>query len=102
MKLRGAYTDIRDKQFASAATRSWSIARIKMRREKPIIRETRISPKRNVLLVREHRMRFEVTKYYRFLTSIGGEGGIRTHVPFQTTAFRVRLVMTASILLLIL
>ena len=30
---------------------------------------------------------------------IGGEGGIRTHVPLRTTAFRVRLVMTTSILL---
>ena len=29
----------------------------------------------------------------------GGEGGIRTHVPFRTTAFRVRLVATTSILL---
>ena len=29
----------------------------------------------------------------------GGEGGIRTHVPFRTTAFRVRLVTTTSILL---
>lgn len=29
----------------------------------------------------------------------GGEGGIRTHVPLRTTAFRVRLVMTTSILL---
>ena len=27
----------------------------------------------------------------------GGDGGIRTHVPLRTTAFRVRLVMTASI-----
>ena len=32
---------------------------------------------------------------------IGGEGGIRTHVPLRTTAFRVRLVMTTSILLLV-
>ena len=30
---------------------------------------------------------------------IGGEGGIRTHVPLRATAFRVRLVMTTSILL---
>ena len=30
---------------------------------------------------------------------VGGEGGIRTHVPLRTTAFRVRLVMTTSILL---
>ena len=29
----------------------------------------------------------------------GGEGGIRTHVPLRTTAFRVRLVATTSILL---
>ena len=29
----------------------------------------------------------------------GGSGGIRTHVPLRTTAFRVRLVMTTSILL---
>ncbi len=29
----------------------------------------------------------------------GGEGGIRTHVPRRATAFRVRLVMTTSILL---
>ena len=28
---------------------------------------------------------------------IGGSGGIRTHVPLRTTAFRVRLVMTTSI-----
>ena len=27
----------------------------------------------------------------------GGSGGIRTHVPLRTTAFRVRLVMTTSI-----
>ena len=27
----------------------------------------------------------------------GGQGGIRTHVPLRTTAFRVRLVMTTSI-----
>ena len=27
----------------------------------------------------------------------GGDGGIRTHVPFQVTAFRVQLVMTTSI-----
>ncbi len=27
----------------------------------------------------------------------GGDGGIRTHVPFRTTRFRVELVMTASI-----
>ena len=27
----------------------------------------------------------------------GGSGGIRTHVPFRTTAFRVRLVTTTSI-----
>ena len=27
----------------------------------------------------------------------GGDGGIRTHVPLRTTAFRVRLVMTTSI-----
>ena len=32
---------------------------------------------------------------------VGGEGGIRTHVPLRTTAFRVRLVMTTSILLLV-
>ena len=31
----------------------------------------------------------------------GGEGGIRTHVPVKANAFRVRPVMTASILLLI-
>ena len=31
---------------------------------------------------------------------IGGDGGIRTHVPRRTTAFRVRLVMTTSIRLL--
>ncbi len=30
---------------------------------------------------------------------VGGSGGIRTHVPLRTTAFRVRLVMTTSILL---
>lgn len=30
---------------------------------------------------------------------IGGEGGIRTHVPLRATAFRVRLVMTTSICL---
>ena len=29
----------------------------------------------------------------------GGECGIRTHVPFRTTAFRVQLVMTTSITL---
>ena len=29
----------------------------------------------------------------------GGEGGIRTHVPVKANAFRVRPVMTASILL---
>ena len=34
--------------------------------------------------------------------SFGGEGGIRTHVPLRTTAFRVRLVMTTSILLRVL
>ena len=28
---------------------------------------------------------------------VGGDGGIRTHVPLRTTAFRVRLVMTTSI-----
>ena len=28
---------------------------------------------------------------------LGGSGGIRTHVPLRTTAFRVRLVMTTSI-----
>lgn len=28
---------------------------------------------------------------------IGGDGGIRTHVPFRATRFRVELVMTASI-----
>lgn len=28
---------------------------------------------------------------------IDGSGGIRTHVPLRTTAFRVRLVMTTSI-----
>ena len=32
----------------------------------------------------------------------GGSGGIRTHVPLRTTAFRVRLVMTTSIRFLIL
>ena len=32
----------------------------------------------------------------------GGEGGIRTHVSVKTNAFRVRPVMTASILLQIL
>ena len=31
------------------------------------------------------------------LLCYGGDGGIRTHVPLRTTAFRVRLVMTASI-----
>lgn len=30
----------------------------------------------------------------------GGEGGIRTHVSLRTTAFRVQLVTTTSILLL--
>ena len=34
--------------------------------------------------------------------SFGGEGGIRTHVPVKANAFRVRPVMTASILLQIL
>ena len=34
--------------------------------------------------------------------SFGGEGGIRTHVPLRTTAFRVRRVMTTSLLLRIL
>ncbi len=29
---------------------------------------------------------------------VGGRGGIRTHVPLRTTAFRVRLVATTSIL----
>ena len=33
--------------------------------------------------------------------SDNGECGIRTHVPLRTTAFRVRLVMTTSILLLV-
>ena len=33
---------------------------------------------------------------------LGGSGGIRTHVPLRTTAFRVRLVMTTSIRFLIL
>ena len=33
--------------------------------------------------------------------NFGGDGGIRTHVPLRTTAFRVRLVMTASIRLLV-
>ena len=33
-------------------------------------------------------------------TFSGGEGGIRTHVSLRTTAFRVQLVTTTSILLL--
>ncbi len=33
------------------------------------------------------------------LPNSGGEGGIRTHVSVKTNAFRVRPVMTASILL---
>ena len=36
------------------------------------------------------------------LQAIGGEGGIRTHVPVKANAFRVRPVMTTSILLQIL
>jgi hypothetical protein len=44
-----------------------------MRSKKPLIRETRISTKQNVLLVREHRLKFKVTKYYRLFASIGGE-----------------------------
>ena len=36
------------------------------------------------------------------LLCFGGDGGIRTHVPLRTTAFRVRLVMTTSIRLRIL
>ena len=35
----------------------------------------------------------------RTLLRRGGEGGIRTHVPVKANAFRVRPVMTASILL---
>ena len=35
----------------------------------------------------------------RYIPIIGGGGGIRTHEPFRTTAFRVRPVMTTSILL---
>ena len=31
------------------------------------------------------------------MTFFGGQGGIRTHVPLRTTAFRVRLVTTTSI-----
>ena len=34
--------------------------------------------------------------YDRF-SSVSGEGGIRTHVPFRTNGFQDRLVMTASI-----
>ena len=37
----------------------------------------------------------EIPLYYR--GDSGGSGGIRTHVPFRTTAFRVRLVTTTSI-----
>ena len=35
----------------------------------------------------------------KIITLDGGEGGIRTHVSVKTNAFRVRPVMTASILL---
>ena len=32
---------------------------------------------------------------------VGGSGGIRTHVPLRTTAFRVQLVTTTSIRFLV-
>ena len=38
----------------------------------------------------------------RFQRLVGGDGGIRTHVPVKANAFRVRPVMTTSIRLQIL
>ncbi len=42
---------------------------------------------------------FYTIKEHRITVLSGGEGGIRTHVPVKANAFRVRPVMTASILL---
>ena len=38
-----------------------------------------------------------IVSHPKYMDEIGGEGGIRTHVPFPANAFRVRPVMTTSI-----
>lgn len=40
---------------------------------------------------------FSMSANFQCIIQFNGSGGIRTHVPRRTTAFRVRLVMTTSI-----